>query len=383
MGEPDKPGNAGAQTDPGPEARVETGRDEQREPAQTTMNGLWTRMRKHARVLAGAGLLLLAVAAAASVVWALRANKEAWATSEEAATERQHAGEAAKQAKEERAQVEAARQQAARERDDARADVEAATRTSENAKAVVAFLEDKLLSAGRLGGWKDGHWAGGPGKEKTLREAVDAAAREVAKTFADRPLVEAEVREVLGSAYLDLGSADLAVAQYESALALREAMLGPDHPDTVACRNQLARAERLAGRTAEAARLYERNPDTVSHAAALALRGRVLLSEKKAAEAEGKLRESLAVLQRIRPDEWTTFKVKSELGEALLSQKKYAEAEPLLLSGYRGLRQRRADIPPHDRACVTTALERIVRLYEAWGKKDEADKWRKELEKAG
>jgi tetratricopeptide (TPR) repeat protein len=326
--------------------------------------------------------LLLVVAVVGPVVWALRANGEARAASEEAANERQHALEAEKQAKEERAQAQAARQQVAKERDEARAEVGAARRTAENARAVVVFLRDRLLSAGRGVGWTNGYWAGAREKEVTLREALDAAAREVARTFADRPLVEAEVREVLGSAYLDLGETGPAVAQYERALALREAMLGPDHPDAVTCRNELARAERLAGRTAEAARLYERNPDTFSHAEALALRGTVLLSEKKAAEAAGKLRESLAVLQRLRPDGWTTFKVKSQLGEALLSQKKYAEAEPLLLSGYRGMRERQANVPPQYRATITTALERVVRLYEAWGKKDEAVKWRKELEKA-
>jgi tetratricopeptide (TPR) repeat protein len=326
--------------------------------------------------------LLLAAVVAGAIVCVLRANGMARAASEEAANERQHALEAEKQVKEEHAQAQAARQQVARERDEARAEVGAARRTAENARAVVAFLEDKLLSAGRLAGWVNGHWAGARKKEVTLREALDAAARDVRKTFADRPLVEAATREVLGSAYFDLGEAGPAVAQYERALALREAMLGPDDPDTAACRNKLAQAQRLAGHTAEADRLYDQNGDTFSHAEALAIRGTALLSEKEAGEAEAKLRESLTILQRLRPDDWTTFRVKSQLGEALLRQKKYAGAEPLLLSGYRGLRQRQASIPPEDRACVTTGLERIVRLYEAWGKKDQAVKWRKELEKA-
>ncbi len=383
MGQPEKRPDAGAQTDTGPEARAQSSREEQGQPAQTTTGGLWTRMGKHKRILAWVGVLLLLGTVVASIGWALHANKAARVALEEAANERQHAQEAETQAKEERAQVQAAQQHVAKERDEARAEVEAARRKAENARAVVAFLEDKLLSAGRVAGWKDGHWVGPPRKEMTLREALDAAAREVAKTLGDRPLVEAEVREVLGSAYLDLGQAGLAAAQYERALELREAMLGPDHPDTVTCRNKLAHAERVAGRTAEAARLYEENPDTFSHAQALVLRGTVLLSEKKAAEAAGKLRESLAILQRLRPDGWYAFKVKSALGEALLAQNKYAEAEPLLLSAYRGLRERQADIPPRERACLTTALERIVRLYEAWGKKSEAVQWRKELGKAG
>ncbi len=377
MGEPGKPVNTNAQTDAGPEARVEN------QPAQARKNGLWTRMRKHARVLAWVGLLLLIVALAASIVWALHAKNEARAASQEAANERQHVQAVEKQVREERARVREARQQADKERDDARARVETATRKADNARAVVAFLEDKLLSAGRQAGWKDGYWVAPSTKPETLRQAIDAAAAEVAGAFPDRPLVEAEVRKVLGSAYFDQGEASLAVEQYERALALLDAMLGPEDSDTIACRNKLARAYRLAGRPAEAGRLYDRNPDTFSRAQALAIRGKALLSEKKPAEAEEKLRESLDVLGRVRPDDWTAFKVKSELGEALLSQKKYAEAEPLLLSGYRGLHQNQDKIPPRDRTCITTALDRIVQLYQAWGKKDEAAKWRKKLEKTG
>jgi hypothetical protein len=378
MGEPGKPVNTDAPTDTGPEAR-----QLEYKPARAPTNGLWTRMRKHARVLAWVGLLLLVVAAAVSIVCVLHANKEARAASREAANERQHAQQAEKQVRAERAEVREARQQVDKERDDARARVEAATRKAENAKAVVAFLEDNLLSAGRQTGWKDGYWVARSAKDETLRKAIDAAAGKVADAFPDRPLVEAEVRKVLGSAYLDQDEASLAVAQYERALALFDAMLGPEDPDTIACRNKLARAYRLAGRPAEAGRLYDQNPDTFSRAQALAIRGTALLSEKKAAEAEEKFRESLDVLGRVRPDDWTAYKVKSELGEALLSQKKYAEAEPLLLSGYRGLHERQDNIPPRDRNCITTALDRIVQLYEAWGKKDEAVKWRKKLEKAG
>ena len=52
------------------------------------------------------------------------------------------------------------------------------------------------------------------------------------------------------------------------------------------------------------------------------------------------LREVLAIREKVRPDAWTTFNTKSMLGEALLGQKRYAEAEPLLLAGYRGMKER-------------------------------------------
>ena len=74
---------------------------------------------------------------------------------------------------------------------------------------------------------------------------------------------------------------------------------------------------------------------------------------------------------------------RSLLGGVLLGQQKYAAAEPLLQNGYEGLRQTQAGIVPRVRArTLRGALERLVQLYDAWGKPDEAAKWRKELEKA-
>src|SRR6185437_16004372 len=151
-----------------------------------------------------------------------------------------------------------------------------------------------------------------------------------------------------------------------------------DHPATAACRNKLAVAYRLAGRAAEASRLYDQNFNSSFRASALAVRGSRLLSQKKPLEAEPKLRECLDIRQRIQPDDWTTFDAKSMLGEALLDQKKYADAEPLLLSGYEGLKQHEAKIPSQEKVHRTKALERLVQLYEAWGKNDKAAKWRKD-----
>ena len=193
-------------------------------------------------------------------------------------------------------------------------------------------------------------------------------------------MAEATVREVLGSGYLNVGDPAAAVKQYERALALREAMQGPTHPETAACRNQLAIAYRLAQLPTEAAHLFDRNPISPSHAAALVIRGTTLLHENKPAEAELKMREGLAIREKMQPDDWTTFETKSLLGEALLAQRKFDEAEPLLLSGYEGMKQREGTIPQQDKPRLTKALRRLVKLYEEWGKPDEATKWRKKWE---
>jgi hypothetical protein len=39
-------------------------------------------------------------------------------------------------------------------------------------------------------------------------------------------------------------------------------------------------------------------------------------------------------------------------------------------------------IPPRSKGRVPAALERLVQLYDAWGKPDEAARWRQELEAA-
>src|SRR5262249_58972198 len=100
----------------------------------------------------------------------------------------------------------------------------------------------------------------------------------------------------------------------------------------------------------------------------------------KRAEAESKLRRSLAIGQKIQPDDWATFDTRSLLGAALLLQKKYTAAQPLLLSAYEGLKEREAKLPLEGRGSLASAARRLVQLYEAWGKTDQVAKWQKVLE---
>lgn len=64
-----------------------------------------------------------------------------------------------------------------------------------------------------------------------------------------------------------------------------------------------------------------------------------------------------------------------------MSQGKFADAEPLLLSGYEGMKQREAKIPEPAKARLVEALDRLVELYTAIQKPDEATKWRAERAK--
>ncbi len=103
-------------------------------------------------------------------------------------------------------------------------------------------------------------------------------------------------------------------------------------------------------------------------------------AQGKYADAEPILREALAGREKAMPNRWTRFVEQSLLGDSLVGQQKYAEAEPLLLSGYDGLIERALTISAYDRAPITLAAgNRILRLYEAWGKPSQATEWRKKL----
>lgn len=59
------------------------------------------------------------------------------------------------------------------------------------------------------------------------------------------------------------------------------------------------------------------------------------------------------------------------LGEALAGQGRYAEAEPLLVEGYEKM------APPKSAVSrKREALERVIKLYETWGKPEEAARYR-------
>lgn len=66
------------------------------------------------------------------------------------------------------------------------------------------------------------------------------------------------------------------------------------------------------------------------------------------------------------------------LGEAVRHRGGYAEAEPLLIAGYEGMKSRSAKIPASAKIRLGEAAGRLVDLYNAWGKPDQARAWQAE-----
>jgi non-specific serine/threonine protein kinase/serine/threonine-protein kinase len=145
-----------------------------------------------------------------------------------------------------------------------------------------------------------------------------------------------------------------------------------------------------AGRSGEAAALSRElladartslAGDSPRLAGMLAQYGSILLQAKAFAGAEPLLRECLALRETAEPDAWTTFDTRSLLGGALLGLGRHAEAEPLLRRGYEGMKARAKSIPPQGATRVPEALDRLIELYAATNRPDEAKKWQAERAK--
>jgi tetratricopeptide (TPR) repeat protein len=251
------------------------------------------------------------------------------------------------------------------------------------------------------------------------------------KLGADHPTTLGALNN-LALAYKAAGRTAEAIALLERVRDPMEKKLGADHPTTLAVLYNLAETYRATGKPEQALPLYQKaaigvekghfryphagwivgqlivcheqlkqyadaeawrrkwlavvrerdGPQSVPYDAELVGLGLNLLRQHKHAEAEIALRDCLALRTKQQPDAWATFNVQSMLGDALLGQKRYAEAEPLLKDGYEGMKAREKAIPPPAKARLTEALERLVRLYEAWGKPEQAEPWRRQLEQA-
>jgi serine/threonine protein kinase/tetratricopeptide (TPR) repeat protein len=197
----------------------------------------------------------------------------------------------------------------------------------------------------------------------------------------------------LAQAYEDAGQLDKALPLYQQAAAGAE-KLGFATPDAWHFVHNLCHCYEELGQFNQAEVWWRKwlahvqvkeGSESAEYCLNLEGLGSNLLKQKQYAAAERSFRECLAILQRRHPEEIHLVQYTQwQLGAALLGQGKYAEAEPLLLHAYPGMSKAEKDaghkLPGSsttDR--VTEALERLVHLYDAWGKPDEAARWRKEL----
>jgi|GEM_PF-1099764 len=250
--------------------------------------------------------------------------------------------------------------------------------------------------------------------------------KQKANLVADHPDI-LQTMNNLAIAYQEAGQLHEALPLLEESLEKRKEKLKPDHPDTLQTMYNLVRAYKADGRIKEAETLlldafesardrfgladrrtqtYVRDladcyaemkqpekaepiwrglmafwkqkegADSPEYAEELANLGMNLLQQQKPVDAEPFLRECLLLFEKNQPDDVNTFNTMSLLGLSLLKQKKFADAEPLLVSGHKGMEEREEKIPAKGQFLLTEALERLIQLYETWGKPEQAAKWK-------
>ncbi|MCF7976376.1 MAG: tetratricopeptide repeat protein [Phycisphaerae bacterium] len=124
-----------------------------------------------------------------------------------------------------------------------------AERQASTVQAVVDFLDQDLLGAVALNQ--------SMGQQVTVRSILDTAAGRLEGRFADRPLVQAIIRQTLGTTYVELGDYKQAEPLLRRAYDLRRAQLGDEDPLTLTSMSWLGRLYLLQARYREAQPLLD------------------------------------------------------------------------------------------------------------------------------
>ena len=222
--------------------------------------------------------------------------------------------------------------------------------------------------------------------EPLLTNAVEGARRQLGADHPDTLHCESNLARL----YFDQGQAAKAEPLLVHVLEARRRQLGADHPDTLNALRGLVAVYQAEGRHAQAEPLFaeavtilrsQRGNEHPDVADALARFGENLLRQQKYAAAQSALRESLAIRLKVLPVDSAPLAInRGSLGASLAGQKKFAEAEPLLLAAYEGLKAQAPTARAPGQDPLAQVLARLIELYDAWGKPDQADRWRKELQ---
>lgn len=178
------------------------------------------------------------------------------------------------------------------------------------------------------------------------------------------------------------GAVEVAIDLCREALALQEAQLPPEHPDLAATLITLGRTLRESGELAEAEASMRRAVDirsaafgarSVQTAECLLFLGQILRAKPDPAAAEAPLRTCAEIYDsQLGAAHQHTALARSELGTCLIDLRRFDQAEMELLAAQHAYEERFGA-----RNSKTQRVARsLAALYDAVGRKDEADCWR-------
>ena len=212
-----------------------------------------------------------------------------------------------------------------------------AGRAEQEARAVNAFLRDDLLA--QAGASIQARAGRRVDPDLKVRTALDRAAAGIEGKFGTQPLVEASIRETVGTTYKDLGLYADAQKHLERALELRRSFLGGEQPDTLVSMSRLGSVLERQGKYTPAEQLYVKSLESQrrvlgeTHAETLiSMKGlaAVLFGQGKYSQAEVLLAKVLDISRRVHGEEHLeTAASVGNLAAVYHIQGKFAQAEPL------------------------------------------------------
>lgn len=240
---------------------------------------------------------------------------------------------------------------------------------AETALAVRSFLQEMIA-------------AGDPEKgatpDMTVRQVIDQAATRLdSGSLKAQPLVEAEVRQTLGDAYISLGLVAEAEKQIRRTLELRERVSGSDSVGYAEALNSLAFLLDDLGRYEEAEKYYRqvetmferwRATEPFNLATAKNNLATLLRRTNRLDEAEQKWREALQLMKSVPGQEHPTLgQTLGNLGLCMRNQRRLAEAEALDRESLEILRRTDGESPS-----VARALSNLASVLQDQSKYEEA-----------
>lgn len=218
------------------------------------------------------------------------------------------------------------------------------------------------------------------GNSITAREILDKASQEIDPGLSNDPKLQAQMMNVMGSVYENLGLYRQAEPLFRRALEIRRQSLGDRDKDTLQSMYSLAEVLTWEGKTAEAEKLCRESFDGrkavlgVEHRDTLismSWLGWVLYIEGHYPEAEKMYRDAIAIATRaLGPDDNVTSKAKNRLAVLFSTQRKYSEAETIFREV---LETDRHTLGPED-SDTLQATNNLANALQGEGKAAEAEK---------
>jgi serine/threonine protein kinase/tetratricopeptide (TPR) repeat protein len=219
-----------------------------------------------------------------------------------------------------------------------------------------------------------------------LREAgaYDEAGNQFQSALASEYAKHSSVGRIRCSCHLAIihhlqGKNDLAGSQFMDLLRAGRSELGTDNPVTVQILHEMIQFFRDEGRFDPHVLddvVAVLGPEERNTGVPLMDLGGKLVDRGNYNDAEVLLRKAVELSEQNDPAGWTKYLARSRLGGSLAGERKFDEGESWLLDGYEQLKSHEAVIPPKYKPFVAEARRRLASLYEAWGKPDEAQRWR-------